>query len=90
MNRDARREIARRGKEIYDRSVRAEVEPEHLGRFLAVDVESGDYEVGEAGEGALDVTSRLRERRPDAVTYLVRVGRPAAFRLGGRGIAARP
>lgn len=73
-------EIVRRGEEIYERSVRGKVEPENDGRFLAVDVESGDYAVADE---ALRATARLRERRPEAVPNLVRVGRPAAFRLGG-------
>jgi hypothetical protein len=74
-------EIARRGEELYERSVRARVEPENDGRFLALDVESGDFEIADE---PLAATTRLRERHPGAVAYLVRVGRPAAFRLGGR------
>lgn len=73
-------EVARRGEEIYERSIRAEVEADNDGRFLALDVLSGDYEVA---DGALPASARLRERRPGAVLYLMRVGRPAAFRLGG-------
>lgn len=79
-------EIARRGQEIYERSVREKVEPEHDGRFLALDVLSGDYELADE---ALPATARLRERRPEAVPYLVRVGRPAAFRLGGPRLLRR-
>lgn len=76
-------EVARRAKNLYERCIREEVEPggANEGRFLALDVESGDYEVAEE---ALRATVGLRERKPDAVVYLMRVGRPAAFRLGGR------
>lgn len=75
-------EVARRGEEIYEHSVRAEVEHggANDGRFLALDVLSGDYEIADE---ALPVSIRLRERKPNAVLYLMRVGRPAAFRLGG-------
>lgn len=79
-------EVARRAKDLYERRIREEVEPEHEGRFLAVDVESGDYEVAEE---ALRATVGLRERKPGAVLYLMRIGRPAAFRLGGRNPTAR-
>jgi hypothetical protein len=34
-------EIARRGREVYEREVRCEVESEHRGRFLVLDVGSG-------------------------------------------------
>ncbi len=84
-------EIARRGKDLYERRVRRKVEAEgaNEGRFLAIDVESGDYEVA---DDALGAGTGLRRRRPDATVYLMRVGRPgdrprAAFRLGGRSLA---
>ncbi|MBA3426228.1 MAG: hypothetical protein H0U04_17210 [Rubrobacter sp.] len=81
-------EIARRGKELYERRVREEVEAggANEGRFLAIDVDSGDYEVG---DDALGATAKLRRKKPDAVVYLMRVGRPTAFRLGGRFRAAQ-
>jgi hypothetical protein len=78
--------VARRGRELYERSIRGEVEDGHEGRFLALDVESGDYELG---DDALSVSARLRERKPQAVLYLMRVGRPAAYRLGGRALSSR-
>jgi hypothetical protein len=81
-------EIARRGKDLYERRVRRKVEAEgaNEGRFLAIDVESGDYEVA---DDALEASTGLRYRRPDAVVYLMRVSRPGelprtAFRLRGR------
>lgn len=77
--------VARRGREIYEANVRAEVEPEHEGRFLALDVTSGDYEVGDE---VLPTSARLRERKPDAVLYLLRVGHPTAYRLGGRSFVS--
>jgi len=84
-------EIARRGKDLYERRVRRKVEAEgeKEGRFLAIDVESGDHEVADEALGA---GAGLRRRRPDATVYLMRVGRPgdrprAAFRLGGRSLA---
>jgi hypothetical protein len=84
-------EIARRGKDLYERRVRRKVEAEgaNEGRFLAIDVESGDHEIA---DDALGAGAGLRRRRPDATVYLMRVGRPgdrprAAFRLGGHSLA---
>ncbi|MBA2343543.1 MAG: hypothetical protein H0V83_00410 [Rubrobacter sp.] len=76
-------EIARRGKDLYERRIRKEVEADgaNEGRFVAVDVESSDHEIA---DNALEAGAGLRRRRPDAVVYLVRAGRPSAFRLGGR------
>ncbi len=84
--RETAQKVAGRGRALYERDIRGEVEPEHEGRFLALDVDSGDYEVG---DDALPTSARLRGRKPDAVLYLIRIGRPAAFRLGGRDLTAR-
>ena len=73
-------EIARRGREVYEREVRREVEPEHRGRFLALDVRSGEYEIADED---LDASERLLERRPDALLYGLRIGEGAAYRIGG-------
>ena len=83
-----RDDLARRAKDLYERRIREQVEADgdNEGRFVAVDVESGDYEVD---DDALGAGSGLRRRRPDASVYLMRVGRPTAFRLGGRSLAAR-
>ncbi len=64
-------EICRRGQEIYNRDIRALVEPEHKGEVVAIDVISGDYVLGEKSQGILE---QLRERHPDAIIYLHRVG----------------
>lgn len=74
-------EIARRGREVYEREIRGEVEIEHRGRFLVLDVESGDYEIA---DDDLDASERLLERRPDALLYGLRIGEGAAYRIGGR------
>ena len=40
-----RAELARLGQEIYDRVVRPALRPEDHGKFVAVEVETGDYEM---------------------------------------------
>lgn len=72
-------EIVRRGREMYEREIRAKVEPEHDGEFLVVDITTGSYEVDESDVTASD---RAVEKNPDAVLYLMRVNRPAAYRIG--------
>ena len=39
-------EIARRGEALYDQSLKALGEPDHLGEYLVVDIETSDYEIG--------------------------------------------
>ena len=51
--------------------------PDDDGKFVALDVQTGDYEVDE-DEAAV---SRLRTRNPGAEAWLRRVGEPAAYRM---------
>jgi hypothetical protein len=74
-------DVAQRGWDLYVRRIRAEVEPEHEGRFLVVDVRNGRYVVADEELGAFD---RARELMPDGTLFLVRVGRRTAHRIGRR------
>lgn len=72
-------EIARLGLERYTRDIQARVEAESSGRFLVLDVITGDYEID---EDDLTASDRLLARRPDALLYGIRIGHPAAYRIG--------
>jgi hypothetical protein len=72
MERNVAQEVARRGKEIYEREIRAEVEPEQEGRFLVVDVNSGSYALA---DDELEAFDRAQAKTPEGVLYLIRVGR---------------
>ena len=73
--------IAARGKMIYQR-LRDEVETHHNGKFLAIDVETEDYEIDVNGTIAV---ARLQAKHPDAAINLLRIGHRAAYRMGFRG-----
>ncbi|MDQ3864114.1 MAG: hypothetical protein M3317_11565 [Actinomycetota bacterium] len=64
MERSMAQEVARRGKEIYEREIRAEVEPEQEGRFLVVDIKSGSYALA---DDELEAFDRAREKTPNGV-----------------------
>lgn len=81
MGRHAAREVARRGRELYERDIRKEVEPEFDGYFLVVDINTGDYFLGETDD---DIFDRAEAKNPDGLFYLMRVGRQAAHRIGFR------
>lgn len=72
-------EVVRRGREIYERDIRERVERENEGRFLVVDIESGEYALA---DNELEAFDRARDNAPDGVFYLMRVGHPAAHRIG--------
>lgn len=74
-------EIARRGDEIYQREIRPKLSGADKGKFAAIDIETGTYEIG-ADE--LEVCHRLRARVPDSQTWLVRIGYRSLRSFGGR------
>ena len=74
------REIVRLGKEIYERDIRPMVEPDHIGKFVAIDVDTGMWTMS---DDEFDVSKRLREKRPEAVNVMSeRVGYKAVARPG--------
>lgn len=74
-------EVVQRGHVIYDQQIWHHIQPEHQGRFVVIDIETGDYEIG---DDDLSATKCILTRRPDAMTYGLRVGSPAAYRIGIR------
>ena len=70
------------GRAIYNEKILPTLGPEHKGKVVVIDVNSGDYEIADKD---LAASLRLRERRPDAYTWAERVGFPAVHRLGFRG-----
>ncbi|MXY78223.1 MAG: hypothetical protein F4Y94_00590 [Chloroflexi bacterium] len=76
-----REETARLGDEIYERDIRPQVEDEHDGEYVAIDVDSRDWAVS---DDLLAAAKRLREMRPEAVdVWTVRVGYRATASIGG-------
>ena len=74
-------EIDQRGTQLYQEQIRSLVETEeNLGKVIAIDVTSGDYEI--ASEGLI-AGERLRERHPDASMLCLRIGYNAVYSFGG-------
>jgi hypothetical protein len=73
-------ETGRLGEAIYQREIRPKVMPNCKGKFLAIDVRSGEYEM----DDDLTATRRLQTRIPGAEIYALRIGYRAAYSLAGR------
>ena len=73
-------ETARRGEELYERRIRALVEPGNNGRVVAIDIETGAHAVDDTAIGA---ARRLRAEHPNAEIWFVRIGHPTLHRAFG-------
>ena len=65
--------IADAAWEIYETELRENLEPEHYGKLVFIDIKSHDYEIQDEYGGAL---VHLTDRHPDAVCYAYRIGYP--------------
>jgi hypothetical protein len=83
----SKEEFARRGEAIYDREIRPHLKAEDDGKFAAIDIETGAYEIG---PDELEAGDRLRARVPDAQIWLKQVGSPYLHRFGGRDPRGKP
>ena len=77
--RHTRDELARLGEDIFDRRVRPTLRPEDHGKFVAIDVDSGEYEMDEDDYTAV---MSLRARMPAADMFLMCAGYPTTYRIG--------
>ena len=75
----SKEEFARRGQAIYEQRVRPQVEEGNRGRIVAIDIETGEFEVG---DDTLAASGQLLVRCPEAQPWLVRVGHQAVHRFG--------
>lgn len=80
-------EIVRRGQALYDQQIRAKVDASNKGKFLVLDIETGEYEIDESELHAL---KRAKAKNPDASLYMLRIGYSTAYRLGGKSLVTRP
>lgn len=75
----SKEEFARRGQAIYEQRVRPQVEEGNRGRIVAIDIETGEFEVG---DDTLAASGQLLVRRPEAQPWLVRIGHQVVHRFG--------
>ena len=74
------RNRADRARRIYEERLRAALEAEHHGRYVAVEPDSGDYFLADTLDAAADAAQAAHPARR---AHVLRVGHPAALHLGG-------
>ena len=71
--------LLERGMKLYEERLKSELEPELNGRIVVVEVESGDYFLGQTANEAY---KKAKEKHPDKPFAFLRVGAKAAFFVG--------
>lgn len=64
-------EICDRGYEWYESKIKHELSDDQLGMDLAIEVETGEYEIG---DDSIKIARKLHDRIPGAQVYLMKHG----------------
>jgi hypothetical protein len=83
----SKEEFARRGHEIYESQVRTQIEEGNQGRIVAIDIETGAFEVA---NDSLTAAKQLLVRFPDAQIFGIRIGHRAVHRFGSHSSIVLP
>ncbi|WP_448572070.1 hypothetical protein [Trichothermofontia sp.] len=87
QRRYSKEELARRGQELYELGIRQQVEAGNHGKIVAIDIETGDFQVDET---VVPATNRLFERHPNAQPWIIRIGHRAVYHFGARSLKQNP
>lgn len=77
------RDNASRARLIYDQRLRADLEADHFGQFVAVEPDSGDHFLADTLDAAADAAQAAH---PNRQAHVIRVGHAAALHIGGAGL----
>ena len=87
QRRYSKEELARRGQELYKSGIQQQVEVGNDGKIVAIDIETGAFEVD---ENIVPATNRLFEQYPDAQPWVIRIGHRAVYHFGARSLKKNP
>ncbi|RCJ29096.1 hypothetical protein A6770_01520 [Nostoc minutum NIES-26] len=74
-------EVGRRAREIYENSIRQQVErEENIGKMVIIDIETGEYAVDKTG---IESSHLLRQKNPYARLFGIRIGYKVAVSFSG-------
>lgn len=73
-------DFATRGDALYEQAVLPQLSSEDQGKFVAIDIDSGEYEIDPNQMQACD---RLYQRLPNAQVWMARIGSRYLHRFGG-------
>jgi hypothetical protein len=74
-------EICSQGRSLYETQLRLALETQHRGKYLVLDVETGDYKVASEYVSTLVEMQKKHEGR---LQYVVRIGDSTLMRMGRR------
>ncbi len=65
------RDVVARAEALYLDGIKDQLTEDQLGMFLSIDLDSGDYEIGDS---SIETCDALKKRRPNAYVFTMRHG----------------
>ena len=72
--------LSEKAKRFYNEQLKAELEPQENGKFVAIEPDSGKFFLART---AVEAIEEGRAAIPGKMFFIARVGYPAAYRIGG-------
>ncbi|WP_309739538.1 hypothetical protein [Chamaesiphon sp. OTE_20_metabat_361] len=82
----SKEEFAQRGDALYNSQIRSQVEEGNTGKIVAIDIETGAFEVA---DDIVNASEHLLAKYPDAQTWFIRIGHSAVYHFGARSLRDR-
>ncbi len=79
----SKEEFAQRGDALYESEIRQQVEAGNHGKIVAINIETGAFELADAPQIAVD---RLYDRYPVAQPWVILIGHRSVFRIGSQSL----
>jgi hypothetical protein len=83
----SKEEFAQRGDRWYETQIRQKVEAGNYGKIVAIDIETGTFEVA---DDLVTAAKQLSARVPDTQTWFVRIGHSSVDHFGARSLRTKP
>lgn len=71
--------VAEQAKRVYESRLKAELDPKHRGRFVAIEPVSESFFLADE---FIDAAMSAKKAYPDRKSFVIRVGHDAAFHMG--------
>ena len=72
-------QVAEKGEKVYQEQLKKKLEPKFKGRFVAIEVNSGEYFMGDS---LLQSLQKARAKYPDRLFHTIRIGYEGVFKMG--------
>lgn len=69
--------LGEEAERIYQEKLKSMLEPEYNGKIVAIEIESGDYFMGET---VVEAGLKAKDRYPDKIFHFIRIGYPAVYK----------